>query len=177
MARALVVRASDAAWNTQARTGESDAERVDRNFDDLLQELRVSQNGTQILFAFLLTVPFSSGFRTATQFQRGLYFATLLMAALSAAMLIAPAVMHRIMFRQHMKERLLIIAGRIVLVGQALLTLTVAGAVWLIGDYLYDGMLGVVVAVVTLLWWALWFFALPVRMRLDHRRDGTISST
>src|SRR5438067_4252149 len=117
MPRALVVRAPDSNWNTQARAGESEAERVDRNFDDLLQELRVSQNGTQILFAFLLTVPFSTGFHTVTRFQRGLYFATLVLAALSAAMLIAPAVMHRIMFREHMKEQLLFIAGRVALGG------------------------------------------------------------
>src|SRR3954465_14802736 len=82
---------------------ETEAKRLDRNFDDLLQELRVSQNGTQIIFAFLLTVPFSNGFKTVTSFQRNLYFTTLLLAALSAAMLIAPAVMHRVLFRQHMK--------------------------------------------------------------------------
>jgi hypothetical protein len=173
MTRASVQGGTDSAGNTEARAGESEAERVDRNFDDLLQELRVSQNGTQILFAFLLTVPFSNGFRHVTAFQRGLYFATLLMAALSAAMLIAPAVMHRIVFRQHMKEQLLLIAGRIALGGQALLTLTVAGAVWLIGDYLYGVVVGVVLAVLMLAWWGLWFFALPVRMRAHHRRTGT----
>ena len=60
--------------------------------EDLLQELRVSQNGTQILFAFLLTVPFSSGFAKVSAFERAVYFVTLVIAALSAAMLIAPAV-------------------------------------------------------------------------------------
>src|SRR6476469_7662430 len=108
---------------------EPDEERLNRNFDDLLQELRVSQNGTQILFAFLLTVPFSNGFTKVTPFEKGLYFATLLLAALSAAMLIAPAVMHRILFRHHMKAELVKMAGRAALGGQALLTVTVAGAV------------------------------------------------
>src|SRR3954447_1660728 len=85
---------------------ETEHERLNRNFEDLLQELRVSQNGTQILFAFLLTVPFSNGFTKVTGFQQGFYFASLILAALSAAMLIAPAVMHRVLFRQNQKKEL-----------------------------------------------------------------------
>lgn len=161
-----------------ARPGETEEQRLNRNFDDLLQELRVSQNGTQILFAFLLTVPFSNGFTTTTQFQRGLYFATLLLAALSAAMLIAPAVMHRILFRRHMKSELVHRAGTVALGGQALLTVTVSGAVLLVGDYIYNLGVGIALAVVTQLWWCGWFFALPLHMRRDHdRRAARTSST
>lgn len=168
----------DSGWNREARGGETELERVDRNFDELLQELRVSQNGTQILFAFLLTVPFSNGFRNVSNFQRGLYFGTLVTAALSAAMLIAPAVMHRIVFRRHMKNELLRIASATVLTGQAMLTLTVAGAVWLIGDYLYGHVAGAAVAVIVAAWWSLWFFLLPIRMRAHHRAvDEQTSST
>jgi hypothetical protein len=155
---------------------ESEAERLDRNFDDLLQELRVSQNGTQILFAFLLTVPFSNGFSKVTSFQRGLYFATLLLAALSAAMLIAPAVMHRILFHQHMKAELVRTAGAVALGGQALLTVTVGGAVTLVGDYLYGGTVAAVLAPVVLLWWIGWFFAAPLAMRRRHERAARASS-
>src|SRR5881275_266858 len=101
--------------------GESEAERLNRNFDDLLQELRVSQNGTQILFAFLLTVPFSNGFQKVSGFQRGIYFTALLLSGLSAAMLIAPAVMHRILFRAGLKKELVETATRVTLGGQTLL--------------------------------------------------------
>src|SRR4051794_31365897 len=168
----------DEEWNRAAREGEDEAKRLDRNFDDLLQELRVSQNGTQIIFAFLLTVPFSNGFKTVTSFQRNLYFTTLLLAALSAAMLIAPAVMHRVLFRQHMKAELVHTAGLVALGGQALLTLTVSGAVLLIGDYLYSLTVGLVVAILVLLWWLTWIFFVPVTQRLLHRpADDTPSST
>src|SRR3954451_10789221 len=85
---------------------ETEAQRLDRNFEDLLQELRVSQNGTQILFAFLLTVPFSTGFKTVTDAERAVYFTALLLSGMSAAMLIAPAVMHRVLFRAGLKKEL-----------------------------------------------------------------------
>ena len=164
---------SDSDWNADVRGGETESERLDRNFDDLLQELRVSQNGTQILFAFLLTVPFSNGFAKTTSFERGLYFATLILAALSAAMLIAPAVMHRVLFREHMKAALVRTAGRVALGGQALLTVTVAGSVLLVGTYIYSTTVGAILAAVTLLWWCGWFFATPMVMRRGHadRKD------
>src|SRR3954451_12032668 len=147
---------------------ESEAERLNRNFDDLLQELRVSQNGTQILFAFLLTVPFSNGFAKVTDFQQDIYFAALLLAGMSAAMLIAPAVMHRVLFRQHQKKELVVNASRVALGGQALLVFAVSGSVLLVGDYLYGHTLGAVMATVMGLWTAGWFFALPFYIRLKH---------
>jgi hypothetical protein len=168
--------AGDSDWNKNVR-GESEAERLDRNFDDLLQELRVSQNGTQILFAFLLTVPFSNGFNKVTAFERGLYFATLLLAALSAAMLIAPAVMHRVLFRRHMKAELMRIAGLVALGGQGLLTLTVTGAVMLVGSFIYSVTVGIILSVVTLLWWTGWFFAVPLQMLRRHERLDSSSSS
>jgi hypothetical protein len=146
---------------------ESEAERLNRNFDDLLQELRVSQNGTQILFAFLLTVPFSNGFTKVTDFQQDVYFAALLLAAMSAAMLIAPAVMHRVLFRQHQKKELVVNASRVALGGQGLLVFAVSASVLLVGDYLYGHTLGIVMAVLIWLWTAGWFFALPLYIRFS----------
>lgn len=157
---------------------ESEAERLDRNFDDLLQELRVSQNGTQILFAFLLTVPFSNGFSKVTAFQRGFYFSALLLAALSAAMLIAPAVMHRLLFRANRKRELVMAASRVALGGQVLLAFAVAASVFLIGDYLYGHVIGAVFSFVMLAWTSIWFFALPLAIRVrGHRDEATASST
>jgi len=144
--------------------GPSDDE-LDRNFDDLLQEQRVSQNGTQILFAFLLTVPFSNGFSKVTAFQQGFYFAALLLAALSAAMLIAPAVMHRVLFREQQKPELLANAARVALGGQVLLVLAVGSSVFLVGDYLYGVGAGVASGLFVVAWTTTWFFALPLWLR------------
>lgn len=154
-----------------AEPGESEAARLDRNFDDLLQELRVSQNGTQILFAFLLTVPFSNGFKKVTGFQQGFYFAALVLAALSAAMLIAPAVMHRILFRQHHKRDLVYAASQVALAGQTLLAFAVATSVFFVTDYLYGHALATVMAIVVLVWTSVWFFVLPLYIRARRHRD------
>src|SRR4051794_15032836 len=157
---------------------ETEAERLDRNFDDLLQELRVSQNGTQILFAFLLTVPFSNGFEKVTDFQRGVYFAALLLAGLSAAMLIAPAAMHRMLFRRGLKKELVQAATRVTVGGQVLLIAAVAVSVFLIGDYLYNHVVATVLGLAMAGYWTLWFFALPFRIRHRHGDERpTTSST
>ena len=107
------MRPSDSAWDRQVRAGDSSAQRADRNFADLLQELRITLTGSQILFAFLLVVPFSGGFRQVTGFQRALYVAVLVTSALSAGLLVAPAAIHRITFRLHLKAELVRIAGSV----------------------------------------------------------------
>jgi uncharacterized protein DUF6328 len=157
--------------------GESDAHRLNRNYDDLLQELRVSQNGTQILFAFLLTVPFSKGFSGVTNFEQAVYFAALLLAALSAAMLIAPAVMHRILFRSHHMDALVRAASKVALGGQALLAVAVALSVFLVTDYLYGHALAVVMALVVLAWTSVWFFVLPLYIRKAGHPDRERASS
>lgn len=158
-------------------SNETEAERLNRNFDDLLQELRVSQNGTQILFAFLLTVPFTSRFKTITTLQQDVYFTTLLLAALSAAMLIAPAVMHRVLFHQQRKRELVVVAGNVALGGQALLTFAVAGAVFLVGDVVYGHTVGIATSLSTLAWWTSWFFIVPLWLRRRRQQEASTSST
>ena len=156
---------------------ESEEERLNRNFDDLLQELRVSQNGTQILFAFLLTVPFSNGFDKVSDFQRGVYFTALLLAGLSAAMLIAPAAMHRILFRHGLKKELVQMATRVTLGGQVVLIAAVAVSVFLIGDYLYNHVVGAIFGLAMGVYWTTWFFVVPLRVRRAHRSERpTVSS-
>jgi len=157
---------------------ESEAERLNRNFDDILQELRVSQNGTQILFAFLLTVPFSNGYSKVTDFQQGFYFAALLLSALSAALLIAPAVMHRVLFRKHHKKDLVYAASRVALGGQVLLTFAVAASVFLVADYLYGHALAAATALFVMAWTSVWFFGVPLYIRAKHHdREPASSST
>src|SRR4051794_368972 len=94
------------------REGESSHQRWDRNFADLLQELRVAQTGVQILFAFLLTLPFSSGFPKTTELQKIVFVVALMTAAFATAMIISPVAFHRALFRQGRKPELVRFAHR-----------------------------------------------------------------
>src|SRR6476661_4157211 len=124
---------------------ESEAERLDRNLGELLQELRIALPGVQVLFAFLLAVPFQQNFTKITSFQKDVYFATLLLTALAAALLIAPSAYHRITFRYQQKHRLVFIANRLAIAGLAALALAMTCAILLITDLLF----GTVAAIVT----------------------------
>ncbi|HEX5948271.1 MAG TPA: DUF6328 family protein [Actinomycetota bacterium] len=148
---------------------ESKAERLDRELGELLQELRVALPGVQVLFAFLLTVPFSQGFAKLTTFQRDLYFAILLATALASILFIAPTAYHRLRWRDYDKERLLITSTRLSIVGLAVLAVAVAGAVYLIGDLLFGA--GVAAAAAGVVAAALvWFwFGLPLSRKARDR--------
>jgi cobalamin synthase len=109
----------------------------DRQMAELLQELRVALPGVQILFAFLLTVPFSQGFTRATDFQRDLFFATLLATAASTVCLIAPTATHRLRFHQGERAYIIESSNRLLIIGLVFLALAIMGAVCLITDYLF----------------------------------------
>src|SRR4029079_13733831 len=96
---------------------ETDTERLDRNLIELLQEVRVVQTGVQVLFAFLLTVPFSSRFDQITHFQRAAYFTALVGSAAASVLLIAPTAVHRILFRLGQKEYMVEVSNRLALGG------------------------------------------------------------
>jgi hypothetical protein len=115
---------------------ESDKHRWDRNFGDLLQELRVAQTGIQILFAFLLTLPFSNGFPRSTEFQRDVYVVALLSAAGATAMIIAPVAFHRALFRQGRKPELVRHAHRMATGGLAFLLVSMVSSVLLVTDFM-----------------------------------------
>jgi hypothetical protein len=114
-------------------------ERANRQLAELLQELRVALPGVQILFAFLLTVPFAQGFQRVTDFQKNLYFATLIATAISTACLIAPTATHRLRFHQRDRNYVIEVAHRLMIAGLAFLALAILLAVALITDYLFDG--------------------------------------
>jgi len=114
-------------------------ERADRNMGELLQELRVALPGVQVLFAFLLTVPFAQGFARMTDDQVDLYFAVLLATAVSTAFLIAPTAFHRLLFRQRDKEYLVKLSNLLAIAGLFVLGVAITGAVLLIADFLFDG--------------------------------------
>ncbi len=135
-----------------------DRERTERQMAELLQELRVALPGVQILFAFLLTVPFAQGFTRVTSFQRNLFFATLLCTAISTACLIAPTATHRLRFHKRDRKFVIESANTLLIAGLAFLALAVIGAVALITDFLFDGgARWIWPAIVALVIIALWF--------------------
>src|SRR4029434_7870242 len=116
---------------------ESKEERLDRELIEFLNELRVVLPGVQVLFAFLLTVPFTNRFADVTNGQRQVFFATFLCTTAATALLIAPSAYHRLRWRQHDKERLLRTANRLSIGGMVFLTLALLGAVYLVTDMLF----------------------------------------
>jgi uncharacterized membrane protein YidH (DUF202 family) len=116
---------------------ETRAERVDRELMELLNELRVALPGVQFLFAFLLVVPFQQATSRATDFQRDVYFVTLIAAVVATALLIAPAAQHRALFRQHDKEDLLRRSNRNAFLGLVALAVAIVSAVVMVVDFLF----------------------------------------
>ena len=137
----------------------------DRRMIELLNELRVAMPGVQILFGFLLTVPFAQGFTKVTDFQRDVYFCTLLLAALTTACLIAPTAAHRLLFHQGERPWLIEHANRMLIAGLCFLGLALVGAVLLVTDYLFGGAIVVVAPALTLLLIVALWFARPLLRR------------
>jgi Family of unknown function (DUF6328) len=113
--------------------------RRDRQMIELLNELRVALPGVQILFAFLLTVPFAQRFPKLTSFQADVFYITLLATTLSAACLIAPSAAHRLRFHQHDRDWLIESANLLMIVGLAFLAIAIGAAFLLITDVMFDG--------------------------------------
>lgn len=154
----------DDEWNLQAR-GERPQQRADRNFVELLQELRVMQTGVQILFALLLTVAFTGPFGQADAFQRAVYVTTLVCCAVATALLIAPVAFHRALFRQGRKTDLVTTAHRLLQAGLVVLVVSVVGALLLVVDQAVGRTAGLVVApAVGAVFVVLWF-VLPALAR------------
>jgi uncharacterized protein DUF6328 len=142
---------------------ETEKERLDRNLQEMLGELRVALPGVQVLFAFLLVVPFNQRFADVTSFQKGVYFATLLMTAASAMCLIAPSVHHRVEFRRQNKKQIVETGNRIVIVGLGLLATAMTGAVLFVTDVLYDPAVTAIVGGAVFAGFAVLWYAVPLR--------------
>lgn len=142
---------------------------LDRNWNELLQELRVAQTGVQILTAFLLTVPFSAAFDALSEGRRMVYVGVLMAAMTSLLLLMTPVALHRSLFHRGERPWLVAAANRLSLVGLALLAVANVGAAWLVVDvvlgtpeaYAVAGLLGVLAVA---LWWVL-----PSLTRRAHR--------
>ena len=152
-------------------SGESRKERIDRELMELLNELRVALPGVQFLFAFLLVVPFQQRGAQLTDFQRDVYFATLLAAAVATGLLIAPAAQHRVLFRQHDKEALLRRSNRSAFLGLTVLALAIVGAILLVTDVLFDLTLAWSTAAVVGALLAWWWIAVPDWKRAHNEQD------
>ena len=151
--------------------GESKAERLDRELKELTDELRVVLPGVQVLFAFLLTVPFTSRWDDVTDTQRDAYFGSFLCATASSVCLIAPSVMHRLRWRQRDKERLLRAGNVLALLGATFLGLAITGVVFLITDVLFDETSAALIAgagggIVIALW-----YCVPLYWRLTDQAE------
>jgi len=144
---------------------ETEDERADRNLSDLLQELRVALPGVQVLFAFLLTVPFSQRFSELSKFQQWLYFGVMITVALATVMLVAPTAGHRILFRRQQKEFIVTLSNTLALAGLLLLAIAMTGVIALISDFIFGTTTAVISTVVmAAAFLGFWFFG-PIRRR------------
>jgi hypothetical protein len=144
---------------------ETALERLDRNLEEMTGELRVVVTGVQVLFAFLLVLPFDTGFAHVGDFERVVYFITLIFAALSAACTIAPSAQHRFLFRQDDKRYIVFVSNRIVIAGLAFLALAVCGALLLVATRLFGALAGTLTLLLGAVPFLVLWFVLPLRRR------------
>ena len=152
---------------------QTDQAKLDRRLDQLLGELRVAMPGVQVLFAFLLAVPFQQRFTSVTEFQKDVYFVTLLAAAAASALFIAPTAYHRLMFRERDKPHVINVSSNLAVAGLVFLAVAMNGAVLLVTDVLFDGPIVVVTVVASsLIFVGLWFVLGTLR-RIGKERSHT----
>ncbi|HEY5661783.1 MAG TPA: DUF6328 family protein [Gaiellaceae bacterium] len=152
---------------------ESREERHNRELIELLNELRVALPGVQVLFAFLLAVPFANGFPKLGHTGRVVFYAAFVATALSTALLIAPSSYHRLRWRHHDKERMLVISNTLTIAGLACLAVAITCAVYVITDFLFQQTwASVFTALVALAFLVLWY-GLPLASAIADLRRGS----
>lgn len=144
---------------------ETEWERADRNLGELLQELRIALPGVQVLFAFLLAVPFQQRFGEVTNFQRSVYYATLVFTAISSLLLIAPSAFHRLTFHRQQKKQLVKLSNRLTIGGLGSLALAITGAITLITDLLYGAVPTIIACAASLSAFLLLWLWVPLAAR------------
>jgi hypothetical protein len=144
---------------------ESEAERDDRNLAELLQELRVAGLGVQVLFGFLLSLPFTNRFARLSHGQRDLYLATLVLSALATALLLGPVAYHRLVFRRGQKEGLVRTASVMAICGLAIVGLAVSAAVLLVTDFVASGLPAALITIFVACTFGILWFAFPLTRR------------
>lgn len=149
---------------------ESRAEQLDRNWNELLQEIRVMQTGSQILAAFLIILPFQQRFDDLEGFQIGWYLGLLLLSLLIVAILLTPVSVHRVHFRKRVKDEMVSVAARLLKVGLVLLAFALAGVAVLIFDFVIGDLAAAIAGSATLLAGLFLIVVLP-RLVLRNRED------
>lgn len=148
---------------------ETTNQRMDRNWNELLQELRVAQTGVQILTGFLLTVPFQSRFTELDGYQRSVYLVLVVLAITATALIVAPVSLHRVLFRRHRKESLVEHADQLAQAGLAALALVLGGSALLLFDIVLGRAAGVAAGATVLLVLAVLWVVVPVRLARSAR--------
>ena len=149
---------------------ESKKERLDRELIELLNELRVALPGVQVLFAFLLGLPFTPRFDEVTELQKDVYFLTFLCAAAATALLIAPSAYHQLDWRRGDKEHLIMVANRLVIAGTVFLALAISGSVFVVTDMLFEATSAALVAAATAAFFGWLWYGLPLLRRARGSR-------
>ncbi|WP_202873426.1 DUF6328 family protein [Kribbella capetownensis] len=154
---------------TYERDGETSGERLDRHWNELLQELRLAQTGTQILFAFLLAIGFQSKFHTADQFTHAVYAGTLIASALAVALFLAPVAFHRMLYQLGLRDRLVTIADRLACAGLVFLVAAICGGVLIALDVVLPRLAAIVLVAAVLAWFVAFWLAIPTYIRHSHK--------
>jgi predicted membrane channel-forming protein YqfA (hemolysin III family) len=149
---------------------ESKDERLDRELIEFLNELRVVLPGVQVLFAFLLTVPFANRFTAITDLQRQVFFVVFLCTTAATALLIAPSAYHRLRWREYDKEQMLRTSNRLAIAGMVFLSLALVGAAFLVTDLLFHPAAAAVVTAAVAIFFAWFWWVLPLSRKLRDRR-------
>ena len=142
-------RTSDRGERARDERQETPEERLDRNTSELVQELRVGAVGIQVLFAFLLMVPFNNGWKTTTPFDHAVYYVTLVCIGIATVLLIAPSLHHRLLFRQGEKPYIVDVGSRLMIAGMAFVALGMVGIFVLLSDVVFSGWVAALAGVLT----------------------------
>jgi hypothetical protein len=153
------------------RDEEDDGERLDRQWLELLQELRLAQTGTQILFAFLLSIAFTDAFQKADAFTHDVYAGTLVASALAAALFLAPVSFHRIVFQRRVRDKMIPIAGKMTSAGLAFLVLAMNGGVLIAIDVVLSRTTALIIVAVVLVWFVCFWYVLPAYVRRSSENE------
>ncbi|HEX6713690.1 MAG TPA: DUF6328 family protein [Thermoleophilaceae bacterium] len=155
------------AQSHEEHDDESRRERVNRELIELLNELRVALPGVQVLFAFLLAVPFANGWSKVTELQKDIFFVTLVATAMSTACFIVPTAYHRLNFRNREKERILLLSNKFAIAGIMFLAVSMIGVIVLITDVIYSETAAYVAGGLALVLFGGLWLALPLIRRAD----------
>ncbi len=150
--------------------GEDEKARLDRELGEMLEEIRVALPGVQVLFAFLLALPFQARWDEVSTVQREVYFGALSLALVASALLIAPSAYHRSNFRAYDKRHLIVVASRMALAGIAALGAAMTGTLYVVADQLFGTPQALAFAALAAVLFILLWFALPLRDRVRIRR-------